>query len=254
VGNIILTATHGINLSNAAQISIQNNAVVPNTDTLTVGKIEITTPALTLNSNSYINAQSTKNADASNINLHISNALEMHLSSISTRANSGNGGEIRIDDGNIMDLKQSSVTTSVDTALGNGGNITVISPALVLDNGMIQANAYSGRGGDVFIQVDSLIGSQGKLYQGLAEPITWKDNVPHVPGFNVIQAASKFGLSGTVNVTSPQINLSGVLAGLSTSAFGRDLLSQDYCAIGVGSSLTVRGYGALPPKASDLLY
>ncbi len=254
VGNIILTATHGINLSNAAQISIQNNAVVPNTDTLTFGKIEITTPALTLNSNSYINAQSTQNADASNINLHISNALEMHLSSISTRANSGNGGEIRIDDGNIMDLKQSSVTTSVDTALGNGGNITVSSPALVLDNGMIQANAYSGRGGDVFIQVDSLIGSQGKLYQGLAEPITWKDNVPNVPGFNVIQAASKFGLSGTVNVTSPQINLSGVLAGLSTSAFGRDLLSQDYCAIGVGSSLTVRGYGALPAKASDLLY
>jgi hypothetical protein len=41
---------------------------------------------------------------------------------------------------------------------------------------------------------------------------------------------------------------------LSTSSFGRDLLSQDYCAIGAGSSLTVRGYGILPPTASDLMY
>jgi hypothetical protein len=71
---------------------------------------------------------------------------------------------------------------------------------------------------------------------------------------NVIQAASQFGLSGNVKVTSPQLNLSGVLIGLNTVFFGRELLSQDYCNVGTGSSLTVLGHGVLPSKSSDLLY
>jgi large exoprotein involved in heme utilization and adhesion len=183
--------------------------------------------------------------------MHIANVLQMNMSSISTEANSGNGGAIHLDTGNYMNLMQSSITTTVKSSIGNGGDITVSTPALILDNGMVQANAVSGRGGDVFIDVKSLIGSQSQLIQGGDVPLEWKNTVP---GFNIIQAASKFGLSGTVNVTSPQMDLSGVLIGLSTSSFGRDLLSQDYCAIGAGSSLTVRGYGILPPTASDLMY
>ena len=251
IGNIHVVANNKINLSNDAQISIQNRGMVPNGEDIPFGQIDITTPHLTLAGNSFINAQSTQNADASNITMHIANVLQMKSSSISTEANSGNGGAIHLDTGNYMDLMQSSITTTVKSSIGNGGDITVSTPALILANGMVQANAVSGRGGDVFIDVKSLIGSQSQLIQGGDVPLEWKNTVP---GFNIIQAASKFGLSGTVNVTSPQMDLSGVLIGLSTSSFGRDLLSQDYCAIGAGSSLTVRGYGILPPTASDLMY
>ena len=249
-GSINITANNQLNLSNAAQISIQSRANVPNPTSVTAGQINISTPVLNVTNNAIINAKATENTNASNINLHISNALQMNLGSISTQANSGNGGAIEIDSGR-MDLQRSSITTSVASEMGNGGNITVSSPALILDNGMVQANAYSGHGGDVFIKVDSLIGSQSQLLQGGEKPVVWQNNIP---GFNVIQAASQLGLSGTVNVTSPQMNLSGILAGLSTSSFARDVLSQDYCNIGAGSSLTVRGYGALPSKSTDLLY
>jgi hypothetical protein len=175
----------------------------------------------------------------------------MHLGDISTQANTGNGGAITINDGSVIDLQRSSITTSVASSTGNGGDITMTSPAMVLDNGMIQANAYSGNGGDVIVNVDSLIASQNQLIKGGAQPIKWNSNVP---GLNVIQAASQFGLSGNVHVTSPQLNLSGVLIGLNTVFFGRELLSQDYCNVGTGSSLTVRGQGVLPSKSSDLLY
>ncbi len=250
-GNIDITANNQLNLSNAAQISIQSRANVPNPTSVTAGQINISTPILNITNNALINAKATENTDASNINLYIANALQMNLGSISTQANSGNGGAINIKTGDYTDLHRSSITTSVASSVGNGGNITVSSPALVLENGMVQANAYSGHGGDVFIKVDSLIGSQSQLLQGGEKPVVWSSNVS---GFNVIQAASQFGLSGTVNVTSPQMNLSGILANLSTSSFARDVLSQDYCNVGVGSSLTVRGYGALPSKPSDLLY
>lgn len=249
VGNIHIVANHQITLSNDAQISIQNRANVPNGQPTTSGEITITTPNLSIN-NSLINAKSTDNADASNITLHIANALKMHLGDISTQANTGNGGAITINDGSVIDLQRSSITTSVASSTGNGGDITMTSPAMVLDNGMIQANAYSGHGGNVLVNVDSLIASENQLIKGGAQPIKWNSNLP---GLNVIQAASQFGLSGNVHVTSPQLNLSGVLIGLNTVFFGRELLSQDYCNVGTGSSLTVRGQGVLPSKSSDLL-
>jgi filamentous hemagglutinin family protein len=250
VGNISIVASHKIKLSNDAQISIQNRATVSKKMPTPSGEISITTPNLSIN-NGLINAKATDNADASNITLHIANALKMHLGDISTQANTGNGGAITINDGSVIDLQRSSITTSVASSNGNGGDITIHAPAMVLDNGMIQANAYSGNGGNVLVHVDSLIASQNLLIKGGAQPIKWESNVP---GLNVIQAASQFGLSGNVKVTSPQLNLSGVLIGLNTVFFGRELLSQDYCNVGTGSSLTVRGHGVLPSKSSDLLY
>ncbi len=251
VGHITIVANHRIALSNDAQISIQNRANVPNGQQPTaLGDITITTPTLSIN-HGLINAQSTDNTDASNITLHIANALNMHLGSISTQANTGNGGAITINNGSVVDLQRSSITTSVASSTGNGGDITITSPAMVLDNGMIQANAYSGHGGNVLVNVDSLLASQNQLIKGGAQPIQWHSNVQ---GLNIIQAASQVGLSGNVKVTSPQLNVSGVLIGLQTAFFGRDLLSQDYCNVGTGSSLIVRGQGALPSKSTDLLY
>ena len=251
VGNVYIVAGHHLRLANQAQVSIQNRGSVPDGAAMAFGEIAITTPSLRLVNQSLINAQATQNANASAIALHIGQFLTLQGSSISTQANSGNGGSIAIDSGHYIAMQQSSITTSVASSIGNGGNITVSTPALVLDNGMVQANAYSGHGGEVFIDVDSLLGSQNRLIQGGDVPLIWKNSVP---GFNIIQAASKFGLSGTVNVTSPQLDLSGVLIGLGTASFGRDVLSQDYCATGVGSSMTVRGFGVLPLSASDVLY
>ena len=69
---------------------------------------------------------------------------------------------------------------------------------------------------------------------------------------NVIQAASDKGVSGTITNTAPQLNLSGVLANGGYSNFDNTLISQDYCALGQGSSLARKGKGGLPLRAKDL--
>ncbi len=61
---------------------------------------------------------------------------------------------------------------------------------MVVDNGMIQANAYSEHGGNVLVNVDSLIASQNQLIKVGAQLIKWNSNAP---GLNVIQVASQFG-------------------------------------------------------------
>ena len=279
VGNIDIAAGDLV-IKNNGQISIQNRAIVEHPEITAAGTISIKAGDIYLQNYSLINAQSTVNADAGNIHAQISRGLWLNNSAVTTQAETGNGGAILINSGNCIDMVKSIITTSVKSSTGNGGNITVSSPNLVLDDGVIQANAYSGRGGDVLLVIDSLVGNRQQVqqagkkidiflpshkakdekYKGKtvlqiedANTKMWDDDDSNTVR-NVIQAASEHGLSGQVNVTSPQINLSGVLAGLSTAQFDPNILRQDYCAIGTGSSLTNKGYGALPAKSSDLLY
>ena len=258
IGNVDVAATNKLVIKNGGQISVQNRATVEHPEKIVAGTISIKAGDVYLQ-NGLINAQSTGNVDASNIRAQILRGLWMNNSGITMQAKSGNGGAIFMNSGAVIDMFSSVITTSVESSTGNGGNITVSTQNLVLDDGAVQANAYSGNGGDVLLQIDSLVGSRNQVQQGgkkidigtNPKQTIWKasSNVR-----NVIQAASEFGLSGQVTVTSPQINLSGVLAGLSTEQFDPNILRQDYCAIGTGSSLTNKGYGALPAKPSDLLY
>jgi filamentous hemagglutinin family protein len=258
IGNVDVAATNKLVIKNGGQISVQNRATVEHPETITAGTISIKAGDVYLN-NGLINAQSTGNVDASNIRAQILRGLWMNNSGITMQAKSGNGGAIFMNSGAVIDMFSSVITTSVESSTGNGGNITVATQNLVLDDGAVQANAYSGNGGDVLLQIDSLVGSREQVQQGgkkidigtAPKQTIWKTN-SNVR--NVIQAASEHGLSGQVIVTSPQINLSGVLAGLSTEQFDPNILRQDYCATGTGSSLTNKGYGALPAKPSDLLY
>ncbi|MDD5214469.1 MAG: filamentous hemagglutinin N-terminal domain-containing protein [Methylococcales bacterium] len=259
IGNVEVSATNKLVLKNDAVISVKNRANIEHPESIVAGTISIKAGDVYLQNNSSISAESTGNIDASNIRAQILRGLWMNNSSITMQAQSGNGGAISMNSGAVIDMFSSVITTSVESSTGNGGNITVSTQNLVLDDGAVQANAYSGNGGDVLLQIDSLVGSRNQVQQGGkkidigtdAKQTIWKtsSNVR-----NVIQAASEFGLSGQVTVTSPQINLSGVLAGLSTEQFDPNILRQDYCAIGTGSSLTNKGYGALPVKPSDLLY
>jgi filamentous hemagglutinin family protein len=246
LGNINLVATHKVNLSNGAQISIQNRGTVPDDITTKFGgNIDIRTPNLVLDGYSSIDVQSTQNADAMNIHLRVADIFKMQLSSISTETNSGNGGDVYVDAGDYINLKQSSITTTVKSILGKGGDIGVSTPLLVLDNGRVQANAVSGIRGNLYINVNALIASESQLIKGGDIPLEWSNAVP---GFNIIQAASKFGVHGSPSL----LNLSGVLVNMTNTTMDNNLISQDYCTLGQGSSLSKKGRGALPYRPRDL--
>ncbi len=72
-------------------------------------------------------------------------------------------------------------------------------------------------------------------------------------GSNIIHAASETGLSGTLNVTAPQVSLSGIIANIGGPPLDTSFADPDYCAKGAGSSLTRQGRGGLKPRRSSLL-
>ena len=251
-GNITVNASDSIHLSNQGKISIENFANVANPTNIKAGNITVSAPDIYL-MNSNITTQSTGNVDAGNIKINFSDQLFLDPSFISTEANNGNGGNITIQGGQLIQLINSGFKTSVlGQQSGNGGNISVTSECLVMETGLIQANTAAPRasGGDITLNIQGLIPSGDTLIKGGDQPVAWE---PYVFGLNVIQAAAPNGVSGRIQLTAPQLNLSGVLSNLGGPQFDTRAISQDYCSLGTGSSLTRNGNGGLLPRSRDSL-
>jgi hypothetical protein len=132
---------------------------------------------------------------------------------------------------------------------GDGGNIRVAGSALVLRSGFVQANTVAAKasGGNVTIDVPLLVPDGSNVFIGGNRIAQFRADTP---GFNVIQAAAPNGLAGTLDVTTPDLNLSGSLAALSTTRIDFGLLGRDVCQIGFDSSFTPLGRGALPESSA----
>ncbi|MGB0127678.1 MAG: hypothetical protein WBP72_08565, partial [Rhodocyclaceae bacterium] len=167
-------------------------------------------------------------------------------------AQDGNGGDISITGGQRLWLTDSQIQTSVLGTAGNGGDIRVGADTLILQTGFIQANtaAANASGGNVAIDVNTLIPSASTLFVGGATPIPFRAGID---GLNVIQAAAPDGVSGTIQVTSPQLDLASSLSNVEAAIVDTSALSHDLCRVGAGSSLTPVGRGGLAPSATDAL-
>ncbi|NOT85622.1 MAG: hypothetical protein HOP02_12785 [Methylococcaceae bacterium] len=186
---------------------------------------------------------------AGKVNISFAHWLTLDHSYLSTIAKSGNGGAITLQGGELFSLRNSAITTTVEGGLGNGGNINVTADILLMDTGILEANAASGNGGDINLNLKGLIPSGDSLILGGAN--IWNDTAPTL---NIIQAVSESGINGVTKITAPQLNLSGVLSNLGAPLFDSSVLSPDYCNLGAGSTLSRKGRGGLLPKGSDLSF
>ena len=93
---------------------------------------------------------------------------------------------------------------------------------------------------DVFydIRVDALVPNGNNVFIGGNRIETFRAGTP---GYNVIQAAAPDGVGGVLDVTLPQLNLSGTLVGLTAQRIDFGALSRDICQIGDESSFSVLG-------------
>ncbi len=218
------------------------------------GYFSLSTPFQII-SDSLPSFQSQSTASPGNINITATGNLTISNNSIINSSSyvNANGGNININAGNYVWLANSQMTTSVnvtDPGL-TGGNINLSTTDLVLEGGFIQANSRSvgGNGGLVNINAPYIVPSGGYVLVGGSVAQAFQPN----SGMNVIQAAAPDGVNGAINITSPQLNLSGTLATIVIPNFDQVAFTQDMCALGEGSSLTQTGRGALPRRADDKL-
>ncbi len=202
-------------------------------------------------SDSFISTESSGNVPAGSITITVPNRLFLESSSVTTAANNADGGDITLSS-DLAIFEDSQVTTSV-TGQGDGGDIELNFTNHILDTGFIQANtAGSGaQGGNIAINVGALTASGSVLLTGSNTPFTFEAG----SGNNVIQAAAPDGVSGTINNSSPELNIKGDLAGLTSDLTDVNTVVQDPCSIGGSQqSVLVTGRrGGLPETAQDAL-
>jgi filamentous hemagglutinin family protein len=225
------------------KITIDDHAVI-------FGPAKTTTPLLNIHARSIdlqhgeISASSFEDADASAIRISYEQLMRLESSTISTSANQGNGGTVQIFGNGVLRLNRSQIETSVVGLSGNGGDIRIDVPFLILESGAIQANtnAATGSGGSVTIATQALIPSFEQFIRG-GEPVPF---VPSLLGLNVVQAATPTGVNGALEGTAPTLDVGNALlrlAGLPARppSFGRTL-----CGSSRGNSLAIAGRGGLP--------
>ena len=235
-GSITLD-TQNLWIVNGGTISIKSFPAVDKSILANIqpAEINITTQNLTL-SNAAISTESFGNIPAGSIALNVADTLSLNPSRITTAANNADGGPISIN-AKVIDLQDSQITTSV-AGQGDGGDIALDSKVLILDSGFIQANTQAGAaGGDIRINTDALIASHNQLRIG-GERIDFQPG-----GINVIQAAAPTGVSGRIDISTPQLDISGDLTDLEAVLLDVDDVAQDPCATPGGRQSTLASVG-----------
>ena len=182
-----------------------------------------------------ITAQSTGSGDAGSITVSADRLLMNNGAAISTQAetSTASGGNITLNVGDFLYLVSSEITTSVKGETGNGGNIAIDPQFAILNHSSIIAQAIEGHGGNITITADQFIPSSD----------------------SIVSASSELGISGTIVINGPLVDVNGALVVLSTQLRSRTEVLREACAARAGqpiSSLVQAGRGGLPqdPEAT----
>jgi large exoprotein involved in heme utilization and adhesion len=134
---------------------------------------------------------------------------------------------------------------------GNGGDIQISVPTIVLNTAAIQANtaAPQALGGTVNINAVVIPSFDFVLLGGSLQQFD-----PTLLGLNLIQAAAPDGVSGTLNLTNPALDIGSSLLGLTGAPATRAVLGRSLCDFRHGSSLLTAGRGGLPTSARDPMW
>ena len=197
------------------------------------GDVSLQAAVLQLTDGATISSSSLGAGLAGNINITLSDSLDMRGGIIATRALTSDGGNIRITAPRLVHLADSQITTSVQSGAGGGGNIFIDPQFVILQNSQIIANAFGGPGGNISIVAGQLI----------ADPAT------------AITASSALGIDGSVNIDAPDTDVSAGLAVLPVSFLDAASLLRAGCSgarAGL-SSLVEVGRGGLPPDPDGYL-
>lgn len=220
---------------NSHSLDIQSNAEISAStyDSGHGGHIDVQVTKLQME-NSDIRAESTDTGDAGSITVEARDAIHMINSSISTETRQSDGGNITVNAINMLYLLNSEITTSAQGGAGAGGNISIDPIHVILNNSNITANAFGGSGGNINIVADNFFQSPD----------------------SVITASSQLGIDGSVQVDSPDTNISGSLSVLSGGFLDASRLLQNRCTArnGMGtSSLVMAGRGGIPLPPDGLM-
>jgi len=151
------------------------------------GAISLRADMVRLESGAEVSSASFSTGRAGTIQVEAADSLVQSNSSISTSALLSDGGDIRLQAGWLVHLRDADVTAEVSN--GVGGNVTIDPVFVVLENSRIKASATAGTGGNILITADHVFKNPA----------------------SILDASSQTGVNGSVEIRSPTTDLQGAL-------------------------------------------
>jgi filamentous hemagglutinin family protein len=201
------------------------------------GTVSITTPNLTLKDGGAVSVTNDGSGNGGSINLTADSIQLKNQALIQAKTASGDGGNISLGVGKLLQLRDNSQITATAAGNGNGGNVNINSPIIVgLENSDIIANAVRGRGGNIQITTQGIIGLQYR---------------PQLTAENDITASSQFGVSGTVQINNIGIDPNSGLIELPANVTDSSQQIASGCSANQSSSFVATGRGGIPQNPTQ---
>ncbi|BAY89004.1 MULTISPECIES: beta strand repeat-containing protein [unclassified Tolypothrix] len=210
---------------------------LPDILTANAGSVSITTPKLTLADGGTVTVTSQGTGNAGNLKIIADQIQLQNQALIQAQTESGNGGDISLQVGDLLLLRDQSQITSTAQGNGNGGNITINSPIVFgLENSDITANAFQGKGGNINITTQGIIGLEYRS---------------QLTSENDITASSEFGVNGIVEVNNISVDPNSGLVQLPGNVTDSSQQIATGCNTYTGSSFIATGRGGVPQNPNQ---
>ncbi len=212
--------------------------------TASAGDLRISTGQLIVRDGAQVTVSSTGSGDAGNLEVKAHSIFLDNNGQLIARTASGNGGNIILD---VRDLllqrRNSQIATDARGGTGNGGNIDINSQFIVAvpdENSDITANAVRGRGGNINITTSGIYGQEFR---------------PTLTPLSDITASSEFGVNGSVQINTPDVDPSRGLTNLPEQLVDASGLVGAGCGVAARqeSNFVVTGRGGVPPNPNETL-
>jgi len=201
------------------------------------GRIDIVSQDVFLDHGANISSSGTGSeynaGDAGTINIFADNAIRLKdHSQLSTLSKYAGGGTVNVQSGRLLYLSDSTINTSVLQGWQSGGDISLKSQVMILDDSTIHAQAENGPGGNIQIQSQQLLEASG----------------------NTISASSRLGIDGRVDIEQPTSDISMDVSQLPDQFLDDRARLADICAARFHNNVSIfslEGKGALPSAYND---
>ena len=235
-GTVSITVGHLVSLEEGGEISVETQG---SGDAGSVF-VNVENGSLQLRGGASINAASDVGFGATGMagDIDVTVVEDVVLVDSEFRTDSlDDGGNVFVDALGNVELVRSAIETDVRGG-GKGGNVEIGQegvPRLVfLDSSEITATAVKGAGGNVEIAARGFLASAD----------------------SVVDASSKLGINGVIDVSAPEVQVEGRLDPLPAGYLDVSALLRDHCAArrsAGASSFTLQGQPAIPPDPDDFL-
>ncbi|QKQ75315.1 S-layer family protein [Nostoc sp. TCL240-02] len=250
-GDIRINATESIQISGRSRLnqSSINSSVLkseplirklfslPDILTANAGNVSVTTPNLILQNGGTLSVTNQGSGNGGNLNITADRIQLKNQGLIQAQTESGNGGNISLQVEKFLLIRDRSQITATAGGSGDGGNININVPIVAgLENSDIIANAVKGRGGNIQIATQGIIGLQYR---------------PQITGENDITASSQFGVSGTVQINHIGVDPNSGLVELPANVTDPSQQIASACSANQGSRFVATGRGGIPQNPNQ---